>query len=179
MTEELLGASYFYYAIAEALENKDLYHLYQVCNNLTLSDYAQYAVEVLQFLDDKRLEWELDSLPEDTFLESKYREVDPNHLLLVYKNLGYDLEEGHKPDHLGVELRYLALLCAEADLKNQYRFIHLRLGWLGSLKERLKELSAIGCLSLLKLLESFLRDHKSFLFSQLKQQSQEHQEDGN
>ena len=167
--EEFLGLSYFYYALSEVFLNKDLYHLYQVCKNLAESDYREQALKVLEFIDNRRLGAELDELPEDTFLEGNYRELYQDQLLLAYQGMGYELEGDYKPDHLGIELRLLSLLCADKNLSGQYKLIHLRLNWLKELKERLKELEAFGCLSVIELLEKFLRDHKSFLFSQLKE----------
>jgi len=169
MIQEFLGASYFYYALSEAFLSKDLYHLYQTCKNLVESDYREQALEVLKFIDNRRLEIELQEIPEDTFLESTYRELEQNQLFMAYKSMGYELEADCKPDHLGIELKLLALLCADGNLKNQYRLIHLRLSWLKNLRERLRAMEALGCLSVVELLERFLRDHKSFLFSQLKE----------
>jgi len=179
MMEELIGVSYFYHAVSEALLSKDLYHLYQVCANLIQSDYSKQALEVLQNIENRTVERELEILQEDVFLEGSYRELEKSHLYSAYERSGYQLEEGYKPDHLGTELKFLALLCVDGDLVNQYRFIQNRLGWLRDLKDKLKELPAPGLYSVIGLLEHFLRDHKSFLFSQLKQQSQEHQEDRN
>ena len=111
----------------------------------------------------------MEELPEDTFLESNYRELNQDQLLLAYQGMGYELEGDHRPDHLGIELKLLALLCADKNLSGQYKLIHLRLNWLRDLKEKLKTLEAFACLSVMELLEKFLRDHKSFLFSQLKE----------
>jgi len=46
--------------------SKDLYHLYQACKNLAESDYSEQSLKVLEFIDNRRLETELEELPEDT-----------------------------------------------------------------------------------------------------------------
>ena len=114
--QEFSSLSYFYYALSEVFLSKDLYHLYQACKNLAESDYREQALKVLEFIDSRRLEAELEELPEDTFLEGNYRELNQTQLLLAYQGMGYELEGDYRPDHLGIELKLLALLCADENL---------------------------------------------------------------
>jgi len=105
-------------------------------------------------------------------LERDYREVDKNQLIMSYEHFGYRLEEGYEPDHIGIELKFLALLCLEEDITkayiNQYRFIHNRLSWLRYLEDSLKDKGLMALKDCLSFLTSFLRDHKAFLMKQLR-----------
>ena len=77
--------------------------------------------------------------------------------------MGFKLDEGYEPDHVGVELRFLSLLCLEEDLVKgytyQYRFIRYRLEWLVDLDEAFKDKVFLALADSLSFLRAFLRDH--------------------
>lgn len=171
--EEFKSLSIFYYAFSELFLGKDLYYLNTVCNNLSQSDYSKYALNILEHIATKRLEQDIEFLEKEvSLLERDYKVVDKEQLLKLYENYGFTLEEGYEPDHLGVELRFLSLLCLEEDLTNayinQYRFIHNRLDWLKNLEDTLKAKEFIAARDVLSFLRAFLRDHKAFLMGELK-----------
>ncbi|MFN7066121.1 MAG: molecular chaperone TorD family protein [Aquificaceae bacterium] len=171
--EELKSLSVFYYAFSELFLGKDLYYINLVCKNLSSSDYSQNALNILNHINTKRLEEELEFLEREvSLLERDYRAVDREQLLKLYENYGFTLEEGYEPDHLGVEIRFLSLLCLEEDPSkayiNQYRFIHNRLDWLRNLEDALKAKEFLAVNDSLSFLRTFLRDHKAFLMGELK-----------
>ena len=171
--EELKSLSFFYYAFSEVFLGKDLYYLNTLCNNLSQSDYSKYILSIIDHIVKRRLEQELDFLEKEvSLLESDYRIVDREQLLKLYENYGYTLQEGYEPDHLGIELRFLSLLCLEEEPSkayiNQYRFIHNRLDWLRDLEEALKSKEFIATKDVISFLRAFLRDHKAFLMGELK-----------
>ncbi|MFN4013532.1 MAG: molecular chaperone TorD family protein [Aquificaceae bacterium] len=170
--EERKSLSFIYYAFSEVFLSKDYYYLNELCENLSNSDYSPYALEVLESIAQKRLQGELDLLEEVSLLERDYRAVDKDQILKSYEYFGFALEEGYEPDHLGIELRFLALMCLEEDqtkaYTNQYRFIHNRLGWLSNLESAFEEKGFVAMKGLLSFLRALLRDHKAFLMKELK-----------
>ncbi|MFN3598542.1 MAG: molecular chaperone TorD family protein [Aquificaceae bacterium] len=170
--EERKSLSFIYYAFSEVFLNKDYYYLNGLCESLSSSDYSKYALEVLENIANKKLQAELDLLEEVSLLERDYRMVDKDQILKSYEYFGFALQEGYEPDHLGIELRFLALICLEEDqtkaYTNQYRFIHNRLGWLSSLEGVFEERGFVAMKKVLSLLRNFLRDHKAYLMKELK-----------
>ncbi|MFN3947602.1 MAG: molecular chaperone TorD family protein [Aquificaceae bacterium] len=175
--EERKSLSFIYYAFSEVFSSKDYYYLNWLCERLSNSDYSKYALEVLESIANKRLQEELEFLQEVSLLERDYRIVDKDQILKSYEYFGFALQEGYEPDHLGIELRFLALICLEEDqtkaYTNQYRFIHNRLGWLSSLEDAFEGKGFIAMKRVLSFLRAFLRDHKAFLMKELKIESKE------
>ncbi|MEJ7553206.1 MAG: molecular chaperone TorD family protein [Aquificaceae bacterium] len=172
MEEGIKGIAFFYNTFSELFLTKDYYYLNQLCENMTTSDYSEHALRILEHINSRRLPAELDLIDEVSLLERDYREVDKNQLIMSYEHFGYRLEEGYEPDHIGIELKFLALLCLEEDITkayiNQYRFIHNRLSWLRYLEDSLKGKGLMALKDCLSFLTSFLRDHKAFLMKQLR-----------
>jgi len=170
--DELKGLSFFYYAFSELFLEKDYYYLNSICNDLINSTYSNYALKVLRHMDSFKLQEELELMDGISLLERDYRDVDPKLISSAYEHLGFKLDEGYEPDHVGVELRFLSLLCLEEDLvkgyTNQYRFIRNRLEWLVDLEEAFKEKGFLALADSLSFLRAFLRDHKAFLMGELK-----------
>ncbi len=170
--DELKGLSFFYYAFSELFLAKDCYYLNSLCNDLINSAYSPYAFDVLRHIDSFKLQEELELLDEVSLLERSYRDVNTEQTLRSYEISGFKLDEGYQPDHIGVELRFLSLLCLEEDKVkgyiNQYRFIKNRLDWLRDMEEAFKRKGFIAMEDSLSFLRSLLRDHKAFLMGELK-----------
>lgn len=177
MEQAFSSVAFFYYTFSELFLGKDYYYLNQLSQNLLESDYSAQAINILRHIESKKLQEELEIAERSCLLERTYREVNLNQLSLSYEHFGYSLEEGYEPDHIGVELRLLSLLCVEGEIPrayiNQYRFIHNRLDWLRALEEELKERGLLALKDCVNLLRAFLRDHKAFLMQELRIKSEE------
>ncbi|MFN3814349.1 MAG: molecular chaperone TorD family protein [Aquificaceae bacterium] len=170
--DELKGVSFLYYAFSELFLMKDYYYLKLLCDNLSSSDYSHYTLNVLGHIDSDKVQEELNLLDEAFLLERSYRDVNVEQTLRFYEGSGFKLDEGYEPDHVGIELRFLSLLCLEGDQVkgyiNQYRFIRNRLDWLRDMEETFKRRGFIAMKDSISFLRAFLRDHKTFLMGELK-----------
>ena len=152
-TEEQLawqGNIHFYNALSEFYLHQDLYSLSSMMQSMLETQYADRAKKIIEYIhhEDHKLltDSEVKVLKDDEpFLERKYSQADPAQTFLYYKNSGYEIEN-LEADHLGVELKFLAILGIETlekedialNAPKELRFINNRFEWLNSLLETLR-----------------------------------------
>lgn len=145
------GNIHFYNALSEFYLHQDLYSLSSMMQTMLETQYGERAKKIIEYIhaDEQKLitDSEIKILKdEEPFLERDYSHADPAQTFVYYKNCGYEIEN-LEADHLGVELKFLAILALEtlekedivSNAPKELRFINNRFEWLHSLYNTLQD----------------------------------------
>lgn len=176
------GSAHFYNAFADFYLNQDTYSITSVLHPLVSSIYGEDAKKIISLIhsDEQRLstEGEIKIMKDElSLLERDYANVDPHQISMYYKSKGYEIE-GFEPDHLGVELKFLAILSletAESENKqeaipNELRYLNNRFVWLERLEDALEKDSRNPELykSCVRITNKYINNHIDFLTDYIK-----------
>lgn len=145
------GNIHFYNALSEFYLHQDLYSLSSMMQSMLETQYGERAKQIIEYIHSDEHKLITDSevkilKDEEPFLERDYSHADPAQTFVYYKNCGYEIEN-LEADHLGVELKFLAILALETLEKEdivsngpkELRYINNRFEWLHALYNKLQD----------------------------------------